>query len=347
MVWRTDAGSSTGPFGRPMPSRRLDSERLRSLLRLLVFELAFFVAYKFAMNMTPRVGAPFWLPDSVLLCALLMSRPSKWWIYLTVPLPVRLLVAVAPGTPIWFLLAAFANDSLKALVAAALLRRALAGRRIRFDSLHDFWVYLVSTAMVAPALSGVAGAASWMVLGHEFWPTWRNWFLGDSLVNVVVTPLLLCLATGWRKAARAKPVRYLEGLAVFSGLLFAVQLAYRRGLNTSGFLGFYDYIPVAFLLLAAVRFGPAGASGSLALMSLLSVAATNAIQPGPSAADSVLSMQLFLLVIGIPILSLSVLLEQQHRLEQSLRKGGAFSDNGRHRAGHDLISARTRRLLFQ
>ena len=95
------------------------------------------------MNMTPRSGAPFWLPDSVLLCALLLSPPREWWIYLAAPLPLRLLVAVTPGTPIWFLLAAFANDSLKAFVAAALLRRALPGRGIRFDSLHEFWIYLV------------------------------------------------------------------------------------------------------------------------------------------------------------------------------------------------------------
>ena len=117
-----------------------------------------------------------------------------------------------------------------------------------------------------------------MVLGREFWPTWRSWFLGDALANVVLTPLLLCLAADWRKLTQAKPVRYLEGLAVFTGLVFAVQLASRRGLNNPGLLGLYDYIPVAFLLLAAVRFGPAGASGTLAIMSLVSVVANSASQ---------------------------------------------------------------------
>ncbi len=123
---------------------------------------------------------------------------------------------------------AFANDSLKALAAAALLRRCLRGRGIRFDSLREFWIYLACTAAVAPALSGIAGAASWVVLGREFWPTWRNWFLGDALANLVLTPLLLCLAADWRKLTKAKPERYLEGAAV----LFRIGLCRRLGVPT-------------------------------------------------------------------------------------------------------------------
>ncbi len=114
------------------------------------------------MNLSARNGAPFWFPDSVLLCALLLSRPRQWWVYIAATLPVRLLIALPADSPPWFLFAAFANDSLKALVAAALIRRALPGRSIRFDSLHDFWSYLLAAAVVAPALSGIGGAASWV-----------------------------------------------------------------------------------------------------------------------------------------------------------------------------------------
>jgi PAS domain S-box-containing protein len=284
--------------------------------------LAFLIAYKYAMSLAPRSGSPFWLPDSVLLCALLLSRPRNWWIYLAAPLPIRLLVALPPNTPMWFLLAAFLNDSLKALVAAELLRRVLRGRGIRFDCLRDFWLYLAAAVVAAPALSGIAGAASWVPLGREFWPTWRNWFLGDALANIVLTPLLVCLAVDWRKLAAARPLRDLEGVIVFAGLILAVQAANQQGLR--------NYIPVAFLLLAATRFGPAGASGALTIMSVLMVADTSASNPGassPAVMDSVLSTQLFLIVIGVPILSLSVLMEQQRRTEQSLRESEARFGN--------------------
>jgi PAS domain S-box-containing protein len=288
--------------------------------------LAFYIAYQNAMKMAPRTGSPFWLPDSVLLCALLLTPSRSWWIYLAAPLPLRLFLLLPPGTPTWFLLVAFLNDSLKALVAAALLRRVLPGRDIRFDCLHDFWIYLAAAAVTAPALSGIAGAASWVALGREFWPTWRNWFLGDALANIVLTPLLLCLAFDWRKLIAARPLRHLEGLAVFSGLVFAVRLAYEHGSSDPGLIDLYNYIPVAFLLFAAIRFGPGGASGSLTVMCVLSVVATSANQASaslPAAMDRILSMQLFLMVTGIPIMSISVLIEQQRRTEQSLRESEA------------------------
>jgi len=184
---------------------RLDSGRLFFLRNLVLFELAFFIAYDNAMNMAPRSGAPFWLPDSVLLCALLLTPPRTWWLYLAAPLPLRLLVAVPPHTPMWFLLTAFLNDSLKALVAAALLRRVLPKRGIRFDSLHEFWIYLGAAVVAAPALSGFAGAASWVALGREFWPTWRNWFLGDALANIVLTPY----CSAWQRVGESssRPAR--------------------------------------------------------------------------------------------------------------------------------------------
>jgi PAS domain S-box-containing protein len=226
----------------------------------------------------------------------------------------------------WFLLSAFLNDSMKAVLAAAFLRRALPGRGVRFDNLGDFWTYLAAAAVAAPALSGLAGAVSWLALGHEFWPTWRNWFLGDALANIVLTPLLLCLATDWRKLTTANPLRYLEGLAVFSGLVVAVRLASNRALNGPSLGDLYYYIPVGLLLLATHRFGPAGASGALTIMSLLSVLASSGIQPTSlvsAAADGIVYVQLFLIVIGIPIMALSVVLEQQRKTQQSLRESEA------------------------
>jgi integral membrane sensor domain MASE1 len=241
-MWRAYSASRTLPPRLPQYQSLLDSGRIFFLRNLVLFELAFFIAYDNAMKMAPRSGAPFWLPDSVLLCALLLTPPRTWWIYLAAPLPLRLFITSPPSTPMWFLLAAFFNDSLKALVAAALLRRVLPKRGIRFDCLHEFWIYLAAAVVAAPALSGFAGAASWVALGREFWPTWRNWFLGDALANIVLTPLLLCLVTDWRVTAAgpASP----ECLAVLSGLILAVQ-AYQRGEQPEN-AGPYDYIPVAF-----------------------------------------------------------------------------------------------------
>jgi len=138
----------------------------------------------------------------------------------------------------------------------------------------------------------------------------------------VLTPLLLCLAFDWRKFIKARPIYYLEGCVVLAGLFLAMQFTHQRGLNVPGVLDLGDYIPMVFLLFAAVRLGPAGASGFLAIFSFFSVAAA-ASQPVSSALDDtarVLSIQLFLIVTSVPIMSLSVLIEQHRRTEHSLRE---------------------------
>jgi hypothetical protein len=67
--------------------------------------LLFLAGYAIAVNLGERVygslavPSPFWLPDSVLLCALLLTPPEEWWLFVAAILPVRLLVGAVPGTP--------------------------------------------------------------------------------------------------------------------------------------------------------------------------------------------------------------------------------------------------------
>jgi len=69
-----------------------------------------------------------------------------------------------------------------------------------------------------------------------------NWFFGDALANLVITPLLLCLALDWREFIKARPMRYLEGFILFGGMFFTIHFAYQRGLNNPGVLDLNDYI---------------------------------------------------------------------------------------------------------
>ena len=84
---------------------------LEMALGLLLFELAFYLAYRSGMQFSQTLASPFWIPDSILLCALLRSRPKNWWLFVLAPLPVRLFVPEAHGLPLWFLLGCFAASS--------------------------------------------------------------------------------------------------------------------------------------------------------------------------------------------------------------------------------------------
>jgi two-component system cell cycle sensor histidine kinase/response regulator CckA len=134
---------------------------------------------------------------------------------------------------------------------------------------------------------------------------------------------LLCLAQDWQKFAAARAARYVEAAALFSALPFAAYFAFREGMGNAGLVHPFAYIPLPFLVWAAVRLGPAGASGALSIMSILSVAAASASHlegSGHAAIDATLSIQLFMVVLTIPILLLAVLVEQQRRTEESLRE---------------------------
>ena len=121
-----------------------------------IFAPAFYVAYLYGMSFSQACASPFWFPDTVLLCALLLSRPQDWWIYILGTLPIRLFSPVAHGNPMWFLVATFAIDSIKGIVLAGLLRRYVRDR-LQFRSLKGFGVFCMFVLLV-PAASSFAGA---------------------------------------------------------------------------------------------------------------------------------------------------------------------------------------------
>src|SRR5215470_5467876 len=114
----------------------------RHLGRFVVFEIAFLIAYRFGMSFSQAFAAPFWFPDSVLLCALLVSRRRSWWLYVLGTIPIRWFLFVDPGLPVWFLVAALANDSLKSLLSAWLLSY-LSRAPVWFENLRDFLRYFL------------------------------------------------------------------------------------------------------------------------------------------------------------------------------------------------------------
>ena len=86
------------------------------------------------------------------------------------------------------------------------------------------------------------------------------------------------------------------------------------------------YLPLPFLLWAAVRFGPAGVNTSLLVVALLSI--SGAVHGrGPfatsSPAENVLSLQLFLVVISLPLMFLAALIAERREKTNVLRESEA------------------------
>jgi len=298
------------------------ASRLGGLSRIDVLHCAAFgAAYFFAVRASEHLygslhlPSPFWLPDSVLLCALLLIRRRLWWSVFLVAWPIRLLGGVPQGTPLWFWLTSIVNDSLKALLAAWLLQRVL-GRTVRLHTFREFLIFLGIAVAAVPLLSAIGAAPARQVLGDPLWKAGYQWFMGDALTQVVVTPTLLYWCT---RAYGRVTSRRTEFALLFVGLSAASYYTFvaLHGGSSPVLL----YSPVPFLIWAAVRLGPPATANANALVSLIAVFGTvnaTGVLAGHSPDLVLLSIQCFLMLLAVSSLSLAMVAAERERRTQEL-----------------------------
>jgi len=294
-------------------------------LALFLFAMAYLVAYGYGSLFSQAAPSPLWFPDSVLLCALLLTPQNKWWPYFVVAVPIRFIPALHEGAPHWFVLATSVNDLVKGALGAYLLRRVV-GRPLTLSTLREFAIYLAIAVLLTPMLSALGGAASRRALGSEFWLAWRGWFAGDALANLILTPALFYWCS--RRFANAGP-RLPEVVLWTTGL--TASLLYTVTLGPSSYLPIALYAPIPFLIWAATRFGPIGASTTLSLIALLSmvgIAKGQGLFSVIAASHSLLFLQLFLAVVSVPVLFVAILIEERRVVEKRLHDSQAeLNDN--------------------
>src|SRR5262245_35404933 len=108
------ASDITDRIGRPEPMA-LGSAHVPHPAIILNFVVGYFCAFNLSEHLygTLALPSPFWLPDSVLLTALLLVPKPQWWLLAIAIWPIRWLSGAAPGTPTWFLIVSTANDMAK------------------------------------------------------------------------------------------------------------------------------------------------------------------------------------------------------------------------------------------
>jgi integral membrane sensor domain MASE1 len=241
--------------------------------------------------------------------------------YVLAPIPIRFFVSVPAGTPVWFLVAVFVNDSLKGLLAASLLRRK-PDEAPWFHSVRGFFTYLLVAVALAPALSGVLGAATRMAFGGSFWLAWKQWFLGDALANLSLTPALCCLFMDLPSVIRAPKARGIEFLLIALGLIAGASIAFSNGIADLSQLQWILYLLIPFVFWVAIRFGPLGTSivlTSISVVAMFGALFRQGIFSTPAGESAVLSIQHFLLVPSIPFLLIAVLITAIRTAGEELR----------------------------
>jgi PAS domain S-box-containing protein len=269
----------------------------------------------FALTFQPHPVSVLWPPNSVLVAALLLTPPRSWWVVVLAALPAHLAAQLQSHVPPLMIFCWFLSNSCEALIGAGLMRY-LVGGPIRFITLRNVGLFCLCVVFIAPFLSSFLDAALvvWNHWGNDaYWELIRVRLFSNALAALIIVPLVVTWATtGIQPLLTARPSRYLEACALFVGLLFvSYAVLYKFGSGTDSALLF---LPLPFLLWAAVRFGSLGASTTVSIVGFLAIwSAAHGHGPfsgGPAEQDA-LSIQIFLIVLAIPLLFLATVIEER------------------------------------
>ena len=314
--------------------------RRNSILHILGLGLAIGTAYYaggavgLALKLPNATPSVMWPPNAILTAALLLAPYRLWPFILVSALPAHILLETGAGWPASLVLALFATNCSEALIAAAGMRR-FSDAPTRFDSLHRVGVFLIIVVAFAPfASSFLDAAAVAALLGEPYWQVFSARLFSNVLTALAVVPALVLVVTSGRKwLIRASRIRKLEAVLLAGGILAIGAFLMEPPLPEDTVTAFAERAPVIcflpFLIWAATRFGPGGASLALLASALLLVgAAVHSHGPfqglSPSATTTVL--QVMLIVVSLPLLVLAALIEERRLVQQDISDRLTFEE---------------------
>ena len=271
-----------------------------------------------------RTIATVWPANAVLVALLLLDRRPRWWTVLSAGLVGNVAANwLTRGSIAGPLLYAVSNG-LEVVVATILIRRG-SGSIDLLRSTGALLRFILAAGLIAPALSGAAGAATaTLVYDQAFVSSFKTWFLSDGLGLLVFTPVFMAILGGQlTDCIRSKsPMQRLESLA-YLGLVVA-----------TAYLVFYvAVLPALFLLYAPVmlvtfRVGPLGTKMAVMAIAVIGACAT-ASGHGPvvmTTGDPVLQAHLFqsfLAIMLITCLPVAAEIAARTRLSRKLEEQAA------------------------
>jgi signal transduction histidine kinase len=287
----------------------------------LLVAAAYYLGAKlgFAFTFQPHPISTLWLPNALLLVALLLTPVSSWWVLLAAALPAHLAAELQSGVPPAMVLGWFASNSAEALIGAVFIRR-FCSAPLRFDSFRDVGVFLLFGAFLAPLLSSFFDAALVRVIGWgegDYWQLVRLRFLSNVLAALIVVPFVMTWAAGGLAAVRRASSRRATEAVVLFLCLFIVGIAtFDRHQAATSAIPALLYAPLPFLLWAAVRFGPRETSAAILVVVLLAIwGATHGEGPfiTNSPEENARAVQFFLVAMAVPVLLLAAALEDRRK----------------------------------
>ena len=290
---------------------------LKVLLVGIICHLAIQVGHQ--SKLPPHDISALWPASAILVSVLVASPIRHWWAYLLGGYATYAIDVARAGFLVSDALYQLA-DIIKVLIAAVGVRWFADGLRA-FDSLRSLARYIGFAVLVAPAISGLVAAAAGGT--ESYWFYWRAWYFSEALAFLTLAPAILT----WIKVVQTPPDnvtrdRVLEGTLLACGL-FAISVGVFTLAGEGESVPTLVYLPLPFLLWAAVRFGPTGINTALLAVAFLAISGVVRGR-GPfstgAPSDNVLPLQLFLITLSLPLMCLAALVTERRAKTEALRE---------------------------
>jgi len=312
-------------------------------LQVFLTGVAYYVATEIAWALcfpNSKVSLLF-PPHAVLVVILLLVPVRHWWAYTLATVIGHFIATQQAHWPVLYALHCEAFDAVQNVLAAAGVRLFIKSPLNRI-TLRDALVFVLIAVIIVPFGTAFWGAAFTISngFGTNYWVEWRNLGISNGVTAVVLVPALLLVANRLSgRGSRVTPARMIEGCLLGLGIVVVGTYVFANlpsGPETSPAL---LYAPIPLLIWAALRFGLSGISAAMLVVTFQAIwGAMHGHGPFllQSPAENALALQMFLIVTGIPLMFLSVLLEDDRRSQQALHE--VEDDARRNREQINLLS---------
>jgi signal transduction histidine kinase len=279
------------------------------------------------LSVPPSGFAIIWPATAFLVSILILSPMRHWLLYLLSVVPAHFHMVYSfqsPELPLSVILTQLMGNLSLATITALAVRNT-SGLPLRFDNFRSLLTFILLAAVAVPAVVNALILYLHLRTGWatDFWLSWRQWMLASVFPTVTIPPLMIAALHRHLVGVRADlRTGYAELVFVTLALLVVCMLSFSWDHPQPEYVPILVLAPLPLLLWAAVRLGVGGTC--LSLLTFACAISANALAGrGPFALSSptadVLSLQVFLIAISIPLVMLAALVEEQIQTADTLK----------------------------
>jgi len=330
---------------------------IQPLVLALLAGIAYYAGNRVGFMLTPagQPNSAFWPANAILLAVFLLAPARRWWILLVAVVPAHILAQLQAGVPISTATAWLLTNTSEALIGAICILRLIQPRRV-FDSVHGVFIFMLFAVLVAPLATSFLDAAAVVLTGwgRGYVSLGAERFWTNALAELTIVPAIILWASNgidWIK--NASVFRFVEGGLLGLSALLSTFLVFGFTPISPSKTPVLLFIPLGLLLWATARFGSGGLSLCLLAISVTAIwFVVYGREPFPTASlrQNVLSLQILLCTVVVPLMFVSAFVTEAQRTQASLRQMSSQLIQGqeqeRARIGRELHDDINQRLAM-